>query len=180
MSGSKRVREKEFVETAVRRFRETLSARVRAHMQAGNEPRRVLGEPGELGMRAVYATVPEPTPWNELVGPFTRVEGAMARLGGITRQAVASKAARRRLLRVVTSDGVYLFPVWQFAPSGGMLSGMAEVLSLFRNVDVDGTLAGWFRSEDPDLGDSPCNALERGEVERVIAAARTARLRLAA
>lgn len=181
MSVKDRTRDREYVEEATRRFREALAARVDAHSRAGHEIREVLGEPDELASRAVQATVPEASPWDEIVGPFTRTDGAQARLGGISRQAVASKAARRRLLRVVTADGVHLFPVWQFTTAAGVLPGLPEVLSLFRGADIDDwTLAGWLRTPDPELGESPCDALLRGQTERVLTVARTARRSLAA
>lgn len=169
---SRREDRSKFVEAATRRFREELTARVRAHERAGNSIHRVLGEPEAYATRAVASSVPEPSPWNELVGPFTRTEGAMARLGGITRQAVASKAKRSRLLRLATSDGVYVFPVWQFV-GGGVLEGLPEILPLFDAVD-GWTVAGWLRSVEPELGEAPADALLRGEVERVLRVARAA------
>lgn len=181
MSGVAPVRDGEFVEKATRRFRDALTERVRAHEQAGHELRQTLGEPDDLAERAVLATVPEPSPWDEVAGPFTRSEGAQARLGGISRQAVAAKAARRRLLRVVTADGVHLYPVWQFAPTGGLLPGLADVLALFPEHDVDGwTLAGWLRTPEPELGEAPLDGLLRGDLEHVQAVARSVRQRLAA
>lgn len=181
MSVSDSAPEAQFVDRAVRRFRETLAALVEAHRRAGNVIEEVLGAPEDLGARAAVATVPEPSPWDELIGPFVRTEGAQARLGGITRQAIAAKAARRRLLRVVTSDEVHLFPVWQFKESGGVVDGLPEVLSVFKGASIDDwTLAGWFRSVDPDLAETPYEAIMRGDVDRVLAAARAARHSLAA
>jgi hypothetical protein len=118
------------------------------------------------------------TPWDTLIGPFTNEEGVQARLG-ISRQAVASEAARRRLLRVVTSDGAQLYPRWQF-DGGGLLDGLLDVLQLFPSEQaVDGwTLAGWLQAPDPDLGEAPFNALARGEVDRVLTVARAAALAL--
>jgi hypothetical protein len=169
----------DFIELAARRFREALAARVREHERAGNEVWRVLGDPGKLADRALDATVPEPSPWNELVGPFTRTEGVQARLN-ISRQAVASKAARRRLLRVITADDVHLYPVWQFA-GHGVVRGLPDVLALFDEDAIDGwTLAGWLRTPEPDLGEPPLDALMRGETERVLAVARVAARALAA
>jgi hypothetical protein len=170
---------RDFIELATRRFRQALAARVSAHERAGNEVWRVLGDPDALAERAIAATVPEPSAWNELVGPFTRTEGVQARLG-ITRQAIASKAARRRLLRVITVDGAHLYPIWQFA-GPGLLPGLADVLALFAEDAVDGwTLAGWLRTSDPELGEPPLDALARGEAERVFAVARVAARSLAA
>lgn len=119
--------------------------------------------------------------WRELIGPFTHTEGALARLGGIPHQELAERAAHRHVLSVVTSDAVRLYPLWQFAPGGGLIAGMAEVLSQFRDADLDDwTLAAWFCSDDPDLGEAPCDVLLRGEVERVLTAGRAARRNLTA
>jgi hypothetical protein len=179
MDAPDRVRKGEYLDLATQRFRQALAARVAAHERAGNEVWHVLGDPDELAERAVQATVPEPSPWNELIGPFTRTEGVQARLG-ITRQAVASKAARRRLLRVITADGLHLFPIWQFGPTG-VVAGLPDVLALFDENAVDGwTLAGWLRTPDPDLGEAPIDALQRGEFARVMAVARDAARALAA
>lgn len=149
------------------------------HERAGHRARSVLGEPRSFAERAVHATAPLASPWNELVGPFLRSEGVQARLG-ITRQAVAAKAARRRLLRTITADGEHLYPLWQF-DDGGLVAGLAEVLALFPEPVVDGwTLAGWLRTPDPDLGEAPFDVLSRGELDRAGAVARAAARALAA
>jgi hypothetical protein len=120
-----------------------------------------------------------PSPWDELVGPFTLSVGVQARLG-ITRQAVAAKASRRRLLRVISADGVHLYPLWQF-DGKRLLAGPPEVLALFPEDAVDGwTLAGRLRTPDPELGESPLDALARGEAARVQIIARMAARSLAA
>jgi hypothetical protein len=173
MGRPQRARARDYVEKATRQFRADLAALVSAHERAGNEAREVLGDPAEFATRAVQATAPLPSPWNELVGPFTRSEGVQARLG-ISRQAVASKATRRRLLRVVSADGVHLYPVWQFSGKS-VLNGLPPVLALFPEAAVDGwTVAGWLRTEDVELGESPYDVLVRGDVARVLSVARTA------
>ncbi|MGH9118953.1 MAG: hypothetical protein ACRD0A_14060 [Acidimicrobiales bacterium] len=112
------------------------------------------------------------------MGPFTRTAGVQSRLN-ISRQAVAAKAARRRLLRVITVDGDHLYPVWQFDRSQ-LVSGFAQILSRFPERAVDGwTLAAWFRSPDPDLGEPPMDVLARGDVDRVRVVAGTAARSLA-
>lgn len=168
-----RVRNRDFIEAATRRFRAELAEVVAAHEQAGHDPANVLGDPAGFAARAVQASAPLPTPWDQLVGPFTDSEGVRARLG-ITRQAVAAKAGRRRLLRVITADGLHLYPVWQFDRTG-VRPGLVDILALFPEERVDGwTLAGWLRTQDPDLGEPPLDVLIRGEHGRVLAAARTA------
>lgn len=165
--------DEEFVQRATRRFAERLAGLVRGYRGEGREPGEVLGDPEALADRALAAQAPVPSPWDERIGPFLRSEGVQARLG-ITRQAVAAKAARRRLLRVFTADGVALFPVWQFE-DGWVVPGLPEVLALFPEKAVDGwTLAGWLRSIDVELGGVPLDLLRQGRGELVRAVARSA------
>lgn len=179
MTTGNRARSQAYVDAATRRFREELTEVVSGHVRAGVAPREALGDPAEFATKAVRALAPVPSPWSDLAGPFTLSEGVQARLG-ISRQAVAAKAARRRLLRVVTSDGVHLYPLWQF-DRNTPVEGFPEILALFPEGVVDGwTLAGWWRTPDPDLGEPPFDALVRGEIDRVQAAARTASAAFAA
>jgi hypothetical protein len=173
--------DREFVAEATRQFEQTLSRVVAEHERSGRRARSVLGEPRSFAERAVHASAPLASPWDDLVGPFVRSEGVQARLG-ISRQAVAAKAARRRLLRTITSDGEHLYPLWQFH-GDGVVVGLAGVIALFPEDAVDGwTLAAWLRTPDPDLGEAPLDALARGDLgdlDRVRAVARTAALALA-
>lgn len=179
MGATARQEDKDFVIEATRRFSEELSRVVAEHHVAGRRARAVLGSPASFAERAVSATAPLASPWDDLVGPFVRSEGVQSRLG-ISRQAVASKAARRRLLRAITADGEHLYPVWQFE-GGTVVTGLPDVLALFPEPEVDGwTLAAWLRTPDPDLGVAPMEALARGDVERVRAVARSAARSLAA
>jgi hypothetical protein len=162
-----------YVEQATRKFREDLATLIADSERRGIEVCEVLGDPSELATRAIHATAPLRSPWDDLVGPFTSSEGVWARLG-VTRQAVAAKAARRRLLRVITVDGMHLYPLWQFR-ANRLLPGLADVLALFPEKAVDGwTLSAWLRMPDPDLEESPVNALYGGDEASVLALARTA------
>jgi hypothetical protein len=170
--------DRKFIEEATRQFEADLSRVVAEHGRAGRPARVALGEPRSFARRAVLATTPVASPWDELIGPFTRSDGVQRRLR-ISRQAVAAKAGRRRLLRVITADGDHLYPVWQFL-EGQLVPGLAEVLSLFPERAVDGwTLAAWLRTPDPDLGEPPIEALARGELDSVRPVARTAARALA-
>ncbi|MGH9184408.1 MAG: hypothetical protein ACRD0U_01105 [Acidimicrobiales bacterium] len=170
--------DRRYIEEATRQFKSALTSVIEAHHRSGRKPRTVLGDPESFAQRAVRATAPLASPWDDLVGPFTRSEGVQQRLG-ISRQAVAAKASRRRLLRVVTSDGDHLYPVWQFV-DGGLIQGLPELLAMFPEAGVDGwTLAGWLRTPDPELVEPPIEALRRGEVERVHTVGRSAARSLA-
>lgn len=163
----------EYVRRAVDRFAERLSAVVDRYRDVGRAPSELLGEPEDLADRAVLAHAPAVSPWDELIGPFLRSDGVQARLG-ISRQAVAAKAARRRLLRVFTADDIALFPIWQFA-DGAVVPGLAPILASFPEDAVDGwTLAGWLRSTDAELDAVPLEVLLAGEVDRVRSVARSA------
>lgn len=171
--------ERQFIDEATRQFRIALADVVESHARSGRAVRSVLGEPRSFAQRAVTATAPVASPWDELIGPFTGTEGVQLRLG-ISRQAVAAKAARRRLLRVITADGVHLYPLWQFADRE-LVTGMAELLAMFPETEVDGwTLAGWLRTPDPDLDGIPVDRLLQGDLEQVHAAGRIAARMLAA
>ena len=171
--------DREFVAEATREFKEALTRVVADHEREGRGARAVLGEPRSFAERAVQASAPLASPWDDLVGPFLRSDGVQARLK-ISRQAVAAKAARRRLLRTVTVDGEHLYPLWQF-DGDHVVTGLAEMLALFPEQAVDGwTLAAWLRTPDPDLGEAPLDVLARGELDRVQAVARTAARAMAA
>lgn len=179
MTAPLRSEDRAFVAEATREFKHALSRVVAEHERAGRPARAVLGEPRSFAERAVEASAPLPSPWDDLVGPFLRSDGVQARLR-ISRQAVAAKAARRRLLRTITADGEHLYPLWQF-DRGGVIPGLAEVLAMFPEPAVDGwTLAGWLRTPDPDLGEAPLEVLARGEIDRVRSIARGAARALAA
>lgn len=168
-----------FVTEATAEFEKALARVVAGYERAGRRARTVLGEPRSFGARAVYANAPLASHWDDLVGPFLRSEGVQARLS-ISRQAVAAKAARRRLLRTVTIDNEHLYPFWQF-DGDRLVTGLAETLALFPEQEVDGwTLAAWLRTPEPELGEAPLDVLRRGELQRVDAVARTAARTLAA
>jgi hypothetical protein len=164
----------QYVAAATQRFRDELMAVIEEQERAGLAPREVLGDPCEFAERAVHTLAPVPSHWGVLIGPFVSTKGVQARLG-VSRQAVAARAARRRLLRVVTSDGVHLYPRWQFH-GAGLVKGLSDVLAMFPDEQVvDGwTLAAWLRTPELDLGEAPFDALVRGDVERVSTVARTA------
>lgn len=164
---------REYVERAARKFREDLTALVAEYERKGHSIREVLGDPDDFASRAIQATAPVPSPWDDLIGPCTTSEGVQSRLN-VTRQAVAARAARRSLLRVITADGKHLYPTWQFRGSQ-VLSGLSDVLQLFPEEAVDGwTVAGWLRTPEADLGERPLDALKRGATARVLEVARTA------
>ncbi|MGI8873076.1 MAG: hypothetical protein ACR2KP_01860 [Egibacteraceae bacterium] len=138
-----------------------------------------LGTADELAER-MLAVVPTPSPWDEIVGPVYRTAQVAAVLGGVSRQAVADRRARGRLLGLRTSDGVWVYPAFQFTGST-VLPGLTDLLGCFDGDSVDGwTLTSWLRSPRAGLdGRSVLDLLAEGDVERAVALAHDAGTRFA-
>lgn len=155
------------------RLAERLDLIARDYARAGRSVSE-LGTADELAER-MLAVVPTPSPWDEIVGPVYRTAQVAALLGGVSRQAVADRRARRRLLGLRTSDGVWVYPAFQLSGST-VLPGLATVLGCFDDDSVDGwTLSSWLRSPRAELeGRSVLDLLAVGDVERAVALARDA------
>ncbi len=105
-----------------------------------------LGAPQVLAERMV-STLPDPSPWDDLIGPFYRSAQVARVLGGISRQAVADRRLRRTLLGLKTADGYWVYPVFQFDRRNRVLSGLPELLRILAASGIDDwSLAGWLAS----------------------------------
>jgi hypothetical protein len=106
---------------------------------------------------------------------------AVEQLLGVTRQAVAKARAEGRLLSLPTGRGTYVYPSWQFGPSG-VLQGFRKVREAL--AAAQGQAAG---EEDPWLvaafmvssnsrldDDSPLAVLRRARQEDADAVVRDA------
>jgi hypothetical protein len=95
---------------------------------------------------------------------------AVARLLGITRQAVDKRRRAGRLLALSMGRRGYAYPAWQFGPEG-VLPGLEEVMAEFQ-VCGAWTKAGFFLGGNLYLdGESPLAELRRGNVAAVRRAA---------
>lgn len=107
-----------------------------------------VGTPAELARRMLSA-LPEPTPWNERIGPVYRTS-AVATLLATSRQAVDERRRRGTLLACRTADDVWVFPAFQF-------EGRAvrpELVRLLRmlGAEEDGwTIAAWLTAHQRSL-----------------------------
>lgn len=89
--------------------------------------------------------------WGPLVGATWTAE-EVARKLRCGPADVAELALHGRVIELMTSDGVRLYPAWQFR-GGGPLPGMAEVLAELPAATVDRwTLAAWCRLPQELLG----------------------------
>jgi len=140
-----------------------------------------IGSPQELAERMV-AAVPDPSPWNELLGPFYQPGQVAKMLGGISRQAVADRRQRHTLLGLKTADGHWVYPAFQFDTRNKVLSGLSETLRILAASDIDDwSLAGWLMSSFRSLGDkTPIEWLRSGDdLETLLVVVRDAANRFA-
>jgi len=94
----------------------------------------------------------------------------VAKVLGLTRQAVDKRRIRRTLLAVPTGSGEYVYPACQFVPEG-VLPGVQEVLQAFQ-VRSPWTQLSALLAPAPALrGKTILEALKSGETERAIAVA---------
>jgi hypothetical protein len=136
-----------------------------------------IGSPEELARRMLDALPPKPSRWDRLLGPFYGTSQVARLLGGVSRQALADRRQRGTLLGLKTTDGVVVYPVFQFDEKNKLLPGLSEVLQCFRGGGVDEwTLAGWLVARSRALGDrSVVEWLRQGlELQTALALARDA------
>ena len=98
--------------------------------------------------------------------------GTVARALGISRQAVDKRRRRGALLAVPSGSGDHLYPACQFTESGGVLSGLDEVLAAFEVRDPWVQLAVLLGAAPSLDGRSAVEALREGDVEGAAAVAR--------
>jgi hypothetical protein len=85
-------------------------------------------------------------------------------------EAVRKAARQDQLIAIRDGNGNMHFPVWQFSPRGGAVTGLRETIALLKrrpNVD-ELSLVTFFINPSARLGDrSPIEALREGDVETV-------------
>jgi hypothetical protein len=142
--------EARFLALLVTRFQESFG-RLR---EAGVAPES-LGDPEQLADRVAAAAPLQPSPLEELTGPFYDTSGLRTWLG-ITRQALLDRVRANRLLGLRTGDGSWVYPAWQFTDDGGTIPHLAEVLrALAQGTDERWTWALWLTAPNEDWAGKP-------------------------
>ena len=151
-----------YIDKITQQVRAGLEERLSSYTEQGRSLEKI-GRPEDVARR-MLATVPEPSRWDDLLGPFYSGGQVAKLLGGISRQAVADRRERRTLLGLKTADGVVVYPIFQFNHRNEVLPGLPEILQCFRDSGVDDwTLAGWLVSSMSTLdGRSIIQALRDG------------------
>jgi hypothetical protein len=104
-------------------------------------------------------------------GPALTAEEAASALG-ITRQGVDKRRRAGRLLALTVGRRGYLYPAWQFVPSG-VLPGLEEALAALGDSDSWMQLAFMVNANTALGGQVPLSELRRGNLTAVLRAART-------
>ncbi len=169
-----------YLDETTAEVRSALRKRLSTYRRQGRDWRE-LGSARQLSQK-MLATIPEPSRWDEIIGPFYSVRQMSRLLGGISRQALADRRERRTLLGLKTADGVVVYPCFQLDEHHRVVAGLPEVLRCFRAEEVDEwTIAGWLVSSQRALdAQSPIRWLQLGkDRETVVALARDASRRFA-
>jgi len=146
---------KVFLDQVATRLRKGLEVRILDYAEHGRSLSE-FGSAEELAERMLRA-VPSVSRWNDVLGPFYSTAQVAKICGGVSRQALADRRERRTILGLKTSDGVVVYPAFQFDSKNQIVRGLSEILQAFRGVEVDDwTIAGWLVS--------PSKALEGNSV----------------
>jgi len=151
-----------YVGAVMKHLRPALERRLE-HLAEGGRSLEEIG-PADAAADRMLATIPCPTTWDDLLGPFYTTGQVAKLLGAVSRQAVADRRRRRTLLALRTADGVVVHPVFQFDEQNRVLEGLPAVLQIVAASGVDEwTLAGWLVSPSTPLeGKSPIEWLREG------------------
>ncbi len=114
-------------------------------------------------------------PWAEIIGPCYR-STSLARALGWTNDQVAEAAASLRVLELLTSDGVLLYPAFQ-VHDGRVIDGLAEVLQVLSSgTGGSWTWAQWLNARvDDESGEEAPSAIEQLRARQFIDVMRDAR-----
>jgi hypothetical protein len=89
----------------------------------------------------------------------------------VSAEAVRKAAKAGQLIGVQDGLGGWMFPVWQFCESGGVIAGLREVLAVLKKghpAYTDLTPVTFFLNASPYLGGiTPLQALKNGDVDGV-------------
>lgn len=119
-------------------------------------------------VKSALAGVREANHLNDRLGAFYTLERVMTLFGGVSRQAINDRVKKHRLLRVQTSDGMFLFPAFQIE-GGDLRPGLAGLLQvLLASGEDPWTVAYWLTAPIEDFeGRTALEVLDTREADRV-------------
>ena len=107
--------------------------------------------------------------WDERVGPFYDRSGALP-LTGLLEVEFKAKVSTDDILEVLTSDGVQLYPSFQFGPLGELLPGLRGLVEILRPLSDDlWDVAIWLATPTERVdGRSAAEVLKAGGLDSVV------------
>ena len=92
----------------------------------------------------------------------------IAKMLGISRQAINQRRQRGKLIGLSKGKGKYLYPLWQFTDTGNTLSGLEDVLEKLQDFDPWMQITFFLNPSDRLHNQTPLEMLRMGKVEPVI------------
>jgi hypothetical protein len=139
-------------------FMVTLVQRMHEHfneMRDAGVEFSALGDPEQLAERVAAAAPFEPSPLEDLTGPFYNTT-ALRNWLGTSRQALADRVKANTLLGLRTGDGTWVYPAWQFTNDRQVIPHLSEVLrALAAGTEERWTWALWLSAPNEDWGEKP-------------------------
>lgn len=125
-----------------------------------------LGSLDELADRMVAALPDQGAAWGEVIGPVYTGRGLQDWLG-ISRQAISQQSQSQRILRLTTADDIFVYPSFQFGPTGERLPHLQDVLGILQSgIDDPWTWAAWLNTPDA-TGLTMAERLRQGQWQEV-------------
>lgn len=137
----------EWVDDVVRVFAERVRERA-----AFWETHDVAAPPAAEVVGLVTAVLPKAAPnaLDDEIGPFYDTAAVMAILGGVSKQAVDARRRKHTILALKTSDGRWVYPVFQFT-GNDVHPALVPAIQALRDAPAWSS-ALWFVTRNPDLG----------------------------
>lgn len=144
---------------------------------------RAVGLSTERSLRSVAraakreAERPRPSMWDKL-GPFCNISQVATRLG-VSEGEVLERATAHEVVAMCTTDGVWVFPLFQFDPPQ-LQPKLVALFAILMSTGVDDwTAAGWLKARHAELDSkTPVEwLLSDADTEPVMRLAREAALR---
>ena len=92
----------------------------------------------------------------------------IAKMLGISRQAINQRRQRGKLIGLSKGKGKYLYPLWQFTDTGNTLSGLEDVLEKLQDFDPWMQITFFLNPSVRLHNQTPLEMLRMGKVEPVI------------
>lgn len=142
--------EASFMLTLIRRMHEHFEG-----MQKAGVELQALGDPQQLAERVAAAAPIEPSPLEEITGPFYDTRGLRTWLG-TSRQALADRVKANTLLGLQTGDRTWVYPAWQFTTDRQVIPHLSEILRILATGTAEKwTWALWLTAPNEDWDEKP-------------------------